>query len=78
MALQPIHGRVEREREEKRDQQPAQHVARYPEHIEDDADCDQDAEHREDRSRPEVDDAVGAHGWEFRVWLRLPLQRWSP
>jgi hypothetical protein len=60
-ALERLDSGIEREREEERDQQPAQDVPRDVEHVEHDSDAEQDPEDREDRAWTEVDDPVDAH-----------------
>ena len=75
VSLQPLDCRIERQCEEERDQEPAQHVTRHPEHIEDDSDRDHDPQHREDRARTEMDDPVDGHAGKFLVRSRLPSPR---
>ena len=61
VALEQLDERVHREREEDRDQDPRDHVPRYPDHLEHHADRDHDPEDGEDRSRREVDEPL-PHG----------------
>ena len=75
VGLQPADRRVEGEREEERDQEPAHDVARHPQDVEHDADEDQDPQHGEDRPRLERDDALDSHERKFRARLPLPLPR---
>ena len=56
-----LDGRVERHREEERDQQPDDHRARHPDHLEHDRDGEHDPDHGQDRARPEPNDALVEH-----------------
>ena len=61
VALEPLHRRVERQRQEERDQDPRQHVAGDPDHLEDDRDRDDDSEQRQHGPRPEADEPLRDH-----------------
>ena len=58
VALEPLDRRVQREREEDRDQDPGEDLARDPQHLEQQDDPDRDPEQRKDRGRPKADNAL--------------------
>src|SRR6266542_608408 len=55
--LNLIHGRVQGEGKEERDEDPRENVPRDPEHLEDREDGDKDADDDQDRPRTEMDEA---------------------
>ena len=64
--LEPVHGRVEREREEGRDHDPREDVPRDPDHLERERDGDHDPEHGQDRPGPKADEAFRDHADQHR------------
>ena len=59
--LEPVDCRVQREREEERDQHPREDVPGDPDHLEDDRHRDDRRQQGEDRPQPEADQALRDH-----------------
>ncbi len=76
-ADEEVDGGVERHREEERDQQPDDHRARHPDHLEHDRDGEHDPDHRQDRARPEPNDALVEHPARIGQRLDGPRRRAS-
>ena len=53
--------RIERHREEERNQDPDDHRARHPQNLENDRRGKEDADHGQDRTRPEANEALVEH-----------------
>ena len=58
VVLEPVDGGVHREREEDRDQNPGENLARDPDELEHEKDPDRDPEQRKDRRGPKADNAL--------------------
>src|SRR4029453_6911976 len=61
VALEPVARRVEREREKRRDQDPGQDVPRDPDDLQGNRDGDHGRQQRQDRPKPEPDQALRDH-----------------
>jgi hypothetical protein len=59
---EPLDRRVQGEREEDRDDDPRQHAAREPDHLQHDRDAQDDPENGQNGLRAEAHEALGDHG----------------